>query len=117
MTDIETARRELAEIRAQGAYLRGRVDAAIDDALADPAQIELLRAMAWHRAGHRLSLGRENTITGVPDGWPEGVDQDQFVADWANAMRAKYGLGFGEAAPPPPATSPGVSRFRQRLGS
>ena len=24
MTDIETARRELAEIRAQGAYLRGR---------------------------------------------------------------------------------------------
>lgn len=116
MTDIETARREMAELREKEAYFRGRVDAAIDDALADPEQIELLRAMAWHRTGANLSLSKDGKVAGAPEGWPDGVDRDQFVADWAENFRAKYSFGSDEAAPPP-AASPGVSRFRERLGS
>jgi hypothetical protein len=58
---------------------RAELDALRRQALADAELVDAVRARAWMRHDRsRVRLGDGDAIL-LPDGWPDGVDADEYV--------------------------------------
>ena len=63
----------------------------------DKEFVEVLRAREWHRSGYRGMVQSGDEIRNIPDGWPEGVDGEEVVAEWIFERTEKMRKGNEEA--------------------
>lgn len=71
---------------------------------------EFARSAAWADSGHTdIDFGGETPV-GMPDGWPEGVDAEQYFRTYA----AKYSPNRLTPEPSVP-SGPLVDRFRRMI--
>lgn len=111
MTDEELSEL-LAKAREERAYLAGRIEALRDEALRDRSLHETLRVREWVKAGAKVAYDRAaDRFDGVPDGWPEGIDDgDAFAREYVD------GLFQVETDERGPALSESVAAFRKAIG-
>ena len=99
----ELVDRGLAEARAEREYLRGRLVGLRASALQNEGLRESLRLRAWLEQGERFER-----VEDAPEGWPESVDADEYVAATVDAA-------LETPAPDEEATG-SVAEFRRAIG-
>lgn len=83
---LTRSNRLLEESERKLAFINGKIDATIDNFVADPENIEMLRHLAWARTG--MKFGIENgKVHGAPPGWPEGINEQSFVEEWTSNQK------------------------------
>jgi len=109
--DDELARSSIELARNQG-QMAGYAAASKLLLREDKVLIEILRAKAWQKDGCKtIHLGPNEAIEGVPTGWPEGTNGDEYVGEYLEKMFA---------APDSPGTVPSpagpvLKSFRESL--
>ena len=78
----------------------------------DKVLVEILRANAWQKDGCKtIPLGPNESIEGVPTGWPEGTNGDEYVGEYLEKLIA---VPDSPGAAPSPA-GPVLKSFRESL--
>jgi len=127
ITDEEKAenRRKLRETQAEKQHVqmqlaetRGRAKQVRDSLAQDQTLREQLRAIAWQRhSSVRPTLDENQRPTNLPNGWPDGVDGEQFIQSYLDEGFADLlndeDTGTDEGAPARP--SPLVTKFREAV--
>lgn len=113
MKDLEDRLREneqrLSANATERASLLGKIEGHVRGLFTYDAETrELLRLRAHVQAGASIRGDMKDT----PEGWPEGVDPDQFIEDQIARYMERHGAKPSE---PAPAATPSVSRFRESL--
>lgn len=115
--------RALAENRAKLAELKGEYRATLRSAYEnEPMFAELIRKNEWVKAKPDLKItgNADFTFSGVPDGWPPGVNGDEVVAEAIKLEVDKHvtdlmGRAGDRNADPAAQSSPSVAKLRRFL--
>lgn len=107
---------KIANADAQLAEMRGGFRAGVSAALQHDAGLQAaLRARAW--LAHDPDVVIKRDLSDIPDGWPDGVDGDDYVAGFvtdnvASATDALFGTAIAATSP---ITTPSVKMLEAYL--
>lgn len=115
--DAKMARtqRAMAESKQALAHARGKLEATLEAWAREPAHAELLRCLAWEQSGHRFRTNA-GKVADAPDGWPLGIDGEQFVGGWVKEQMATYADPQARVDREADAI-PAIKDFRKRLAA
>jgi hypothetical protein len=77
--------KKLRDVEVAKARIEGKLEAVLDGARRDPGLIEAVRIRAWAKLGKvdasYSSVAADPWKLTAPDGWPEGVSEDDAMAE------------------------------------